>query len=715
MAEDFFIILQWWLLLFFLGLVFLPLTSSLFKKFWDKGYGFSKILAILLTSYFIWLLGSLKVVPFNHLTAWGIVAGLGLVNLAILSKCQLSIVSGQLLKLKENWRIFLFEELLFLICLLLWSYVRGFQPNIHGLEKFMDQGFVNSILRSQYFPPKDLWLAGESINYYYFGHLVAAVLTKLSGINSAITYNLMITTLFALCFTTTFSLVSNLVFQIDNLGKKAIRVAIIAGTISALIICFASSFHTPYYVLKNGAERYWYPDATRYIGYNPDTEDKTIHEFPAYSFVVADLHGHLSDFPFVLLFLSLLFSFLIKNSKLKLLSVASYQLQVLLGLCLGAMYMTNAWDFPIYFLILALVFLWKNIKEYGWKLEAVKQTFLVSSVCFLVSILFSLPFHLNFNQIAKGIAFVNSHTPFYQLFVLWGFFWLISFSFLIFLFKKRIIRHFRPENFFEKIARFFNIKVKIFKRKPTLITVSFLDGLILIFIAIATLLIILPEIIYVKDIYIASYHRANTMFKLTYQAYVLYALSTGYIIVRILSVRRKKILLPIVYCLLTSSILIYPFFSVRSYYGLKEYQGLDGLKWLKGIYPDDYQGVVWLKENISGQPVILEAVGESYTDYARISANTGLPTVLGWPVHEWLWRGSYDQAGKRREEVRRIYEAKKIDEVKNLLTQYQVEYIFIGALERKQYEQLAEEKFETIGEKVFESGETIVYKLKMKN
>src|SRR5258708_38797604 len=35
-------------------------------------------------------------------------------------------------------------------------------PDIHGLEKYMDYGFVNSILRSQYFPPKDMWFTPRS-------------------------------------------------------------------------------------------------------------------------------------------------------------------------------------------------------------------------------------------------------------------------------------------------------------------------------------------------------------------------------------------------------------------------------------------------------------------------------------------------------------------------------------------------------------------------
>src|SRR3989304_5981669 len=51
--------------------------------------------------------------------------------------------------------------------------------------------------------------------------------------------------------------------------------------------------------LREGMERYWYANATRFIPF-------TIHEFPSYSFVVSDIHGHVLSIPFVLLAIGLL-------------------------------------------------------------------------------------------------------------------------------------------------------------------------------------------------------------------------------------------------------------------------------------------------------------------------------------------------------------------------------------------------------------------------
>jgi len=158
-------------------------------------------------------------------------------------------------------------------------------------------------------------------------------------------------------------------------------------------------------------------------------------------------------------------------------------------------------------------------------------------------------------------------------------------------------------------------------------------------------------------------------------------------------------------------IFAYPYFAIFSYYGLKSYQGLYGLNYLKNLYPDDYRAILWLRQNISGQPVIIEAVGESYTDFARVSANTGLPTILGWRVHEWLWRGSFDEPSKRTEEVKTIYESIDMEKTKQVLAKYQVKLIFLGNLERQQYPVLNEEKLKNLGKVVFLSGATKIYQI----
>ena len=53
-------------------------------------------------------------------------------------------------------------ELLFAGALVLWSLLRAYSPELTtaGGEKFMEIMYLNSIGRSEYFPPHDAWLSG---------------------------------------------------------------------------------------------------------------------------------------------------------------------------------------------------------------------------------------------------------------------------------------------------------------------------------------------------------------------------------------------------------------------------------------------------------------------------------------------------------------------------------------------------------------------------
>ena len=72
---------------------------------------------------------------------------------------------------------------------------------------------------------------------------------------------------------------------------------------------------------------------------------------------------------------------------------------------------------------------------------------------------------------------------------------------------------------------------------------------------------------------------------------------------------------------------------------------LDGGDYFRKIEPDDMAAADWLRNASYGIIVEASKPDASYTDYARISTYSGLPTVLGWPMHEAQWRGSYDPQG----------------------------------------------------------------------
>ncbi len=712
MFSDFLFVFYWWLSLFTLGLLFFPLTSFLFPRFWDHGYPFAKILGLIVLSYLAFFFSFLHVLPFFQESLFLLLLLILAANWYFFSRFPER--RKHLFEIfKKSWRRFLLLESIFFLALLFWSFIRAHAPDIEGLEKFMDWGFVNSLLRTTWMPPRDMWFAGGFINYYYFGHLFTAVLTRLTGLDSAITYNLAIATALAFTFTLGLSFSTALAHSLFKktkdllIQKNSLKFALAAGVISALFLSLGGNLHPLYKLsllyretgsLPAAASRYWYPDATRFIGFDPETTDKTIHEFPLYSFVVADLHGHMNDIPVVIFFLASLFSLLSlfldpkKPDKPK---NPPLSFSLLFGFILAIMYMTNAWDFAIYGLFFAifLFFLFLRCPLPFSFSKLFRQVILPGLTTLFFWLVFVTPFSLNFTPLGEGVKLSDTHTPFYQLFVLHGGFWLLCLNFPLFLFLRR-----------QK------------KASPPL---ALSDYFVLSSIVLATLLIIIPELVYLKDIYIFEHRRANTMFKLVYQSFLIYALISGYLVVRLNQALKKerkflplRLLVSSVFLLVFIGQLIYPFFAIKSYYGnLKNYQGLYGLNFLKQRYPDNYELVNWFQKNIKGQPVILEAAGDSYTDFNHISAATGLPTIEGWLVHEWLWRGGWDEPGARSEEVRQIYEAKAPEEARSILQKYQVKYLILGPKEREKYENINEEVIEQFAAPLLSFGDTNVYQV----
>jgi uncharacterized membrane protein len=657
MITDLRFILLWWVSITIIGIFSLPFSYIIFKKFQDKGWGLSRILGILLLSYFTWLSASIHLLSFTRPTIVFVLIIISAIGWFLSTKFFAFNLKEFLQK--QTLKVIVFEEILFFTVLFSWSIIRGFQPEINGLEKFMDFGFINSILRGPYMPPSDMWWAGGTINYYYFGHFTIALLTKISAIPSNYTFNLALASTLGLVAISSFSL-------IFTLTKKYW-----AGILAFLFVAIIGNLHT-LTIFSKGLADYWYPDASRLVPF-------VINEFPVYTFVVSDLHAHLLDMPFVIFAISLIFSVLVEKG-FRLVNL------LFLSLTLGIMFTTSSWDFPIYILV-SFVFIFYGFysrKEIPSKLvfKSIVLTILIGAG----ALIFFLPFLLNFKPPSASIGFVPLRSPINLMFLLWGFWTFLTLSFIFIL-----LRNWKQRTTFD-------------------IGVSIL-------ISVAYFLIILTEIIYVKDIYSGDYYRSNTVFKFTFQSWILLALASSYSISKIKDFFDEKFkILGIVwwfgFIILFGFTILYPILAIRSYYNtLKVYQGLDGTRYLEIRYPDDFAAIGWINKNIKGQPVIVEATGDSYTDYSRISANTGLPTVVGWPIHEWLWRGTYDIVAPRNTDVQLIYEDPNIDATKKLLSNYNVKYVYIGNFERLKYPNLSEEKFKKIGKIVFEVGLTKIYQV----
>ena len=88
-----------------------------------------------------------------------------------------------------------------------------------------------------------------------------------------------------------------------------------------------------------------------------------------------------------------------------------------------------------------------------------------------------------------------------------------------------------------------------------------------------------------------------------------------------------------------------------------------------------------------------------------MSVATGLPTVAGWYVHEWLWRSDTTELNQRLADIETIYTSTDADTVKSLIEKYNITYIYIGQLEREKYSSLNDTLLQSLGETVYSNGE----------
>ncbi len=758
--EDFAPFARWFLVLVLIGVCFYPLAACLFRRFSDKGYFFGKVLGIAISGWLTWLLSSVHLVKFTMTGCYVILLICGVLNygIAIYYCRRKKIALGEFFGITGGFAVpvkALWYEVFFFAVFTVLTYIKCFNPDANGTERFMDYGFMTSMMKSDYMPPEDFWFSGTSLNYYYLGQFFATYLTKLSGITVNYGYNLALMMTAALCMVLVYALVSR-IFEVfmqeraeeyKQLGKRTIAsepffvqvISRVAGVLSGLAVTFAGSCHYLVYAKLvpivreilgiEGETSYWFPDATRYIGYQREgTGDKTIHEFPSYSFVLGDLHAHVTNIIFVLTLLGVLFAWLLyrrermKKAAAGVLETVDYKKELLqphifvLSFLIGIFKMTNYWDFPIYFVVCGAVILVSNAVICGFTKKTFLLTALHAAEFLVISFATALMFTLRFDSMAGGIGLCDRHTELYQLIVVWALPVVMVIGYLVTLIKEESIR--RKERL-----------TQTEHRNPFFAWLQNLKSaeLFLIILGLCAIgLVLLPEVVYVVDIYGGDYQRANTMFKLTYQAFILFGICMGAILTRYLFLLKngKQFVAGLVLLFFLYQNLGYFEKSCESWFGdyknQENYKTLDAGAYIYNIHPEDAAAIAWINENIEGRPVILEANGDSYTTYNRVSVLTGCPTILGWHTHEWLWKNNVEAVDARAADVKTIYTCGDVVKAKALLEQYEVDYLYVGKLEREKYigeTVLDYDYLKALGEVVYEDAgesyyETFIVKIR---
>ncbi|HEU5249163.1 MAG TPA: DUF2298 domain-containing protein, partial [Thermoanaerobaculia bacterium] len=268
-------IVAWIMAVEILGLAVLPLLRAFFGNRRDAAL-LSRPIGLALTGWLAWALS--LVLPFGFSRGTILLSLLVLVGVSLLSRRLTGKTSGPFWAADETRgaRFFWIPTAVFLV-------VRAAVPEILGAEKFMDLAFFNSLLRGPDMPPVDPWMAGRTINYYYWGYLLAATLAKAAFVNAFVAYNLAVATFAGF----TFAAAACLGFRLSR-GRTGAAVAagfvgVFAGNLMGALDAWAHPFAKDF--------DYWH--ASRVIG-----SGDTINEFPFFTFFHADLHPHLLAFPF---------------------------------------------------------------------------------------------------------------------------------------------------------------------------------------------------------------------------------------------------------------------------------------------------------------------------------------------------------------------------------------------------------------------------------
>ena len=305
----------WWAFcLLLIGLITLPLATKIWGKFSSGGFFLSQAMGLILTSLVLWTLTHLKVFRLNVLCI--ILSALIVAAICYIPKTFRKSLTDKMTS-QGFVEAIVIEETAFIIVFFLMCYFKGFLPDINGQEKYMDYGFIMSMLRDDTLPAHDMWLSGYSINYYYFGQFIWAVVIKLTGVAPAAGYNLAMCSATAIPFAMSFSIGKFLIEAAVERGfidNKIIKY--VAGFFTACAVSLWGNSHSFFYDEKSvgnsllqtfkswgievgKTDGFFYPDSTRYIGWNPEIEinggDHTIHEFPFYSYIVGDLNDDRSS------------------------------------------------------------------------------------------------------------------------------------------------------------------------------------------------------------------------------------------------------------------------------------------------------------------------------------------------------------------------------------------------------------------------------------
>ncbi len=595
---------------------------------------------------------------------------------------------------------------------------RSFRPEIRYTEKPMELAFLTASVVSDRLPPPDPWLAGYTINYYVYGYIQMASLAKVLGLRPEVAFNLALASLFASALVAACVLASSMVRS--ACGDKRLSAAV--GALAMLFLVGAGNWETAWRILRDPAGVFaasWWSGpgwgASRVIvdaGFPWGGEPRpTINEFPAFSFILADLHPHLLALPLLLAYLSAVLAIAVYDR--------GWRGFVLSGLLLGCLWITNTWSLPLAVLVAALAVVATRRESAG---RLIGKSLLALVLASLVALPFQRTYVASYgleeamlpawlaevplvSWLVRTVGIVVwERSSLGELLRAYGTLVVPGLA-VLWLGVQRIPVERRPRSGVVLAFAGFLVVLAVASRTPGMFLFGLLIGgaitllvtggtstplraLAAVLLA-AWLALLGIEFVYLRDVF---GDRMNTVFKVSFDAWAYHAVALPPLLA--LSSRRDTLSRIVVGVVVGSVLLgmLYVPLSARKWTdGFAQARGLDGLAYLRGSDPDEYAALLWLRSHARSEAVVLEAPGCSYRSvgdlpHNRVSMATGRPTILGWDGHEYQWRrGSAQQLAEldeRRRLVTAVFETPTASLLAEVLDRYGVDYAYLGRLER---------------------------------
>ncbi len=679
-----------------LTLALWPLLARALGLLPDAGYAAARVLAPALAVLPAWWLASVGLARFDTPSIVGGAGALALVSAAAWSRNRTPWSA-----LRPRLGSALIVEAVFLGAWAGFLALRAANPDlwhpVFGGEKPMDYAHLNAIIRTPAFPPHDPWYAGGHLNYYYYGHVPTAALSKALGVPPGTAYNLALAGYAAAMVAGVFAVGHGVWALLRKPGRRAVGV----GLAAALLVVVAGNLQSAVQLVEIAANHaadpasgwsvlaqipatiggdlaadydLWAP--TRVI---PDT----VNEFPWFTFTYGDLHPHLMNLAATAAALLGALALVALGERRRSGGPAPWSswaaVLAFQALVLGLHRVANPWDFPTYLVVTLATLaygLWRSGGLPGRTVIALTAGAGVGLIA--ASQLLFQPFHQHYVEFYGGVIPTPQTTSAFQWLLIFGMPTAIGLTLAARMVAPALAGALRGG---DRVLRTGAAAV------PALLAVAalaaaliwgaepwsarlWLAGLVgtvglaawrardrpevlvpLALFGAAALLTAIPEIVAVRD----DIGRLNTVFKSHLQAWVLAGLGAAIALPQVAHAlwrRRSPWTVPLraawslVLVGLLAVALIYPAAATPHKLNLRIQPlpaTLDGEAFMDGGeildegkpigLTSDLLALTWLRDHVSGAPTIVEGPTTIYRWGGRASAYTGLPSVVGWDWH----------------------------------------------------------------------------------